>query len=417
MSISGHMQAMFAASFTASSATKLPLPPVPVSADQRRAALQSAIIEARRKHAPLLIGTSLKPFDASDADRFDVAVDPDFGLVGKPRRQRGPSRRKVQKYRSAHALKRWPWKLATQFGWTDAEVCLIDALMFLGGDSGEFDAYRSELENRAGVSPSTQRAVEAKLRDLGMLVVIENRRGYARNEANTYRLEGVLKEAARILWLRRGEGTKSKHPSGCIENLYPHTSSTLSAPRFEKRTPGWRPPVSPEVKALNEFFDAGATGEPTSPQSGEVCMLLGRDEHAKPAEVKPAGDGIAEPLALDLIKTFLPDVAATEAPPETTEDALALADRLQRTYAPTLWPHVWRAWRKRWGLTAALAVLETALMRRGGLIRESGGQYLSGILGRNRRQAPAPEATLQAMRASRRAPGLAHGRGGRGRRS
>jgi hypothetical protein len=69
------------------------------------------------------------------------------------------------------------------------------------------------------------------------------------------------------------------------------------------------------------------------------------------------------------------------------------------------------------GLTAALAVLETGLMRRGGQIETSGAQYLSGILGRNRRQAPAPEATLQAMRASRRAPGLALGRSGRGARS
>lgn len=414
MSIPEHMRAMYLASFSASSATRSSLPPVvPPSADRHQAALDAAIMEARRKHAPQLINAPLGRYVASEADHGPAVCDQ--GVAGAPRRQRGPSRRMVQKYRSAHARKRWPWKLATQFAWTDAEVCLIDALLFLAGGSGEFAAYRSELESRANVRPSTQRAAEAKLRDLGMLVVIENRRGYARNEANTYRLEGILKEADRILWMRRGEGTKSKHPSGCIENLYPHTSSTLPAPRLEKRTPGRRPPVTPEPEAMGERCDAGAAGVPTSPQSGEVCTLLGRNEHAKPAEVKPAGDGVAEPLALDLIKTFRPDVAATEAPPETTEEALALADRLQRTYAPTLWPHVWRAWRKRWGVIAALAVLETALMRRG--IRESGGQYLSGILGRNRRQAPAPEATLQAMRASRRAPGLAHGRGGRGRRS
>nr|CAM76917.1 hypothetical protein MGR_0002 [Magnetospirillum gryphiswaldense MSR-1] len=145
--------------------------------------------------------------------------------------------------------------------------------------------------------------------------------------------------------------------------------------------------------------------------------MLGRNEQAKPAAANAAGDGVAETVALDLIRSFLPEVAPAEAPPDSVDDALALADRLQRTYAPTLWPHVWRAWRKRWGLTAVLAVLETGLMRRGGQIETSGAQYLSGILGRNRRQAPAPEATLQAMRASRRAPGLALGRSGRGARS
>jgi hypothetical protein len=136
-------------------------------------------------------------------------------------------------------------------------------------------------------------------------------------------------------------------------------------------------------------------------------MSLGRTEVAKPPEPDTSPSSVDEALALDLARTFLPDIAPDEPSPETADELMAIADRLQRTYAPTLWPQVWRTWRARFGLIAALAVVETGVMRRGGKIRESGAQYLSGILGRNRRQAPAPEATLQAIRASRRAPGLA----------
>ncbi|AVM73141.1 hypothetical protein MSR1_06310 [Magnetospirillum gryphiswaldense MSR-1] len=396
---SEYMRSLYEASFHASHAL----------GSQSRT-LEAAIAEARKKHAPALIGASLERYRPSQQEDMPVTVI-------CTRRQRGPSRRMVQQRRAAHARARWPWKLQTQWPWTDAEVCLIDALLYLGGASGEFDVYRSELENRAGVRPSTQRAAEAKLRDLSLLEVVENRREYDRNDANSYQLKGVLKEAARILWVRRGEGTKLCAPFGGLENQEPHTSPTLAPPTLLKWTPGRRPPVTPEPKARAERFDHIATGVPTSPQSGEVCKLLGRNEQAKPAAANAAGDGVAETVALDLIRSFLPEVAPAEAPPDSVDDALALADRLQRTYAPTLWPHVWRAWRKRWGLTAVLAVLETGLMRRGGQIETSGAQYLSGILGRNRRQAPAPEATLQAMRASRRAPGLALGRSGRGARS
>jgi len=318
--------------------------------------------------------------------------------VAASMRRRASSRRMIQQRRAAHARARWPWKLQTQWAWTDAEACLIDALLYLGGESGTFDAYRAELENRAGIRPSTQRAAEAKLQELGLLDVVENRRSYARNEANTYKLNGVLKETARMLWLRRGEGTKLSAPSGGVENQPSHTSPT-SAPEKAKRTPDRRPP--------------DALRAPTSPQSGEVCTLLGRDEKAgpsrsrRPAQEQAEAEQIDEDLALDLARTFLPEIAPAEALPETASDLMALADRLQLTYAPTLWPQVWRGWRRRFGLTAALAVLETAIMRKGGQIRTSGAQYLSGILGRNRRQAPAPEATLQTIRASRRAPGLA----------
>jgi hypothetical protein len=304
----------------------------------------------------------------------------------------------IQQRRAAHARARWPWKLQTQWAWTDAEVCLIDALLYLGGETGVFDAYRAELENRAGIRPSTQRAAEAKLQDLGLLEVTENRRSYARNEANTYKLNWVLKDAARMLWLRRGEGTKLSAPSGGVENQPSHTSTT-SAPEKVNRTPDRRPPV--------------ALRAPTSPQPGEVCTLLGRGEQAgssrshrlAPEQIEP--ERIDESLALELARAFLPDVAPAEALPETAADLMAVADQLQLTYAPTLWPQVWRGWRRRFGLTAALAVLETAIMRKSGRIRESGAQYISGILGRNRRQAPAPEVTLQTIRASRRAPGLA----------
>ena len=151
-----HVRSLFEASFT------------PAVATPGRATLEAALVEARRKHAPALIGTSLKPYRAPQEAAPVVAAG--------PRRQRGPSRRMVQQRRAAHARKRWPWKLATQWAWTDAEVCLIDALLFLGGASGDFSVYRSELENRAGVRPSTQRAAEAKLRDLGWLEVVENRR-------------------------------------------------------------------------------------------------------------------------------------------------------------------------------------------------------------------------------------------------
>jgi len=144
--------------------------------------------------------------------------------------------------------------------------------------------------------------------------------------------------------------------------------------------------------------------------------LLGGDEKAgpsrsrRPAQEQAEAEQIDEDLALDLARACLPEIVPAEALPETASDLMALADRLQLTYAPTLWPQVGRGGRRRFGLTAALAVLETAVMRKGGQIRTSGAQYLSGILGRNRRQAPAPEATLQAIRASRRAPGLASNR-------
>ncbi|WP_173978968.1 hypothetical protein [Magnetospirillum sp. UT-4] len=352
------------------------------------AALAAAVMESRAKAAPALIGTDLRPF---------VAPPPAPAEIAAPTRRRGPSRRMIQRRRAAHARARWPWKLQTLAdGWTDAEACLIDALLYLGGATGEFEAYRAELGNRAGISPSAQRAAEAKLRSLGLLEVTENRLGYSRNEANSYRLMGVLREAARMLWVRRGEGTKLSEPSGGVENQQHHTSPTLTAPTTVKRTPGRRPPV--------------AQGAPTSPRSGEVRMPLGRGEGAEPPAAEAAPDRVDERLALDLARTFLPDLAPDEAPPESAAELLAIADRLQRTYAPTLWPQVWRSWRARWGLTAALAIVETGLMRRGGKIRESGGQYLSGLLGRNRRQAPAPEATLQAMRAARCAPGLAIGR-------
>lgn len=356
----------------------------PSAHEMMKAALAAAVAESRRKAAPALVGLSL--------DRYQEKIETPPPVVVTSRR-RGPSRRMVQQRRAAHARARWPWKLQTQWAWTDAEACLIDVLLYLGGSSGCFDAYRSELENRAGVRPSTQRAVEAKLRALGLLEVTENRLGYARNEANSYRLKGILRETARMLWARRGEGTKDCAPSGGVENQQPHTSPSLAPGKSIKRTPGRRPPVALQA--------------PTSPQSGEVSMSLGRTEVAKPPEPDTSPSSVDEALALDLARTFLPDIAPDEPPPETAAELMAIADRLQRTYAPTLWPQVWRTWRARFGLTAALAVVETGIMRRGGKIRESGGQYLSGILGRNRRQAPAPEATLQAIRASRRAPGLA----------
>jgi hypothetical protein len=356
----------------------------PSAREMMKAALAVAVADSRRKAAPTLVGLSL--------DRYQEKTEAAPPVVVASRR-RGPSRRMVQQRRAAHARARWPWKLQTQWAWTDAEACLIDVLLYLGGSSGCFDAYRSELENRAGIRPSTQRAVEAKLRASGLLEVTENRLGYARNEANSYRLKGILREASRMLWAQRGEGTKVSAPSGGVENQQHHTSPSLAPEKSINRTPGRRPPV--------------ALRAPTSPQSGEVSMSLGRTEVAKPPEPDAATPGVDEGLALDLARTFLPDIAPDEPSPETAAELMAIADRLQRTYAPTLWPQVWRTWRARFGLTAALAVLETGVMRRGGKIRESGAQYLSGILGRNRRQAPAPEATLQAIRTSRRASGLA----------
>lgn len=362
------------------------------------AALQAAIAESRVKWAPALVGLDTNPYRAPDGEAPQIQLE-------QPRRRRGPSRRMIQQRRAAHARARWPWKLQTQYPWTDAEACLIDVLLFLGGETGQFDAYRAELENRAGIRPSTQRAAEAKLEALGLLEVTENRCSYARNAANTYQLRGVLREVSRMLWVRRGEGTKVSTPFGGVENQQPHTSSTLADQKLVNRSPGRRPPV--------------ALRAPTSPQQGEVCMLLGKDEQAKPAEavLPPAeqtdANQVDERVALDLAHTFLPDIAPHEPAPETAEDLMALADRLQRTYAPTLWPQVWRSWRSRWGLTAALAIIETGVMRKGGQIRESGAQYVSGILGRNRRQVPAPEQTLQAIRASRRAPGMTSTRRGR----
>jgi hypothetical protein len=330
-----------------------------------QAALSAAVKDSRARCAPALIGTQAAPYRPQPEERPQPEA--------------------------AHARARWPWKLQTlSGGWTDAEACLIDVLLYLGGDSGCFDAYRLELGNRAGISPTAQRMAEARLRDLGLLEVTENRLGYARNQANSYRLTGLLRHVSRMLWSQRGVGTKSSTPSGGVENLQPHTSPTSAQ---VKRSLGQRPPV--------------AQGAPTSPQSGEVCMPLGRNEVAKPPEGDADAVPVDEGLALDLVRTFLPGLDPREPLPETADDLMDLADRLQRTYAPTLWPQVWQGWRRRFGLTAALAVLETGIMRRSGKIRASGAQYLSGILGRNRRQVPAPEATLQAIRASRRAPGLA----------
>jgi hypothetical protein len=138
----------------------------PSARDMMKAALAVAVAESRRKAAPALVGLSL--------DRYQEKIEAPPPVVVTAR-QRGPSRRMVQQRRAAHARARWPWKLQTQWAWTDAEACLIDALLYLGGSSGCFDAYRSELENRAGVRPSTQRAAEAKLRALGLLEVTENR--------------------------------------------------------------------------------------------------------------------------------------------------------------------------------------------------------------------------------------------------
>lgn len=354
------------------------------------AALAAAVAKKREQSAPALVGLPTKTYRPAPAA-------PTIQLP-HTRRRRAPSRRMQQQRRAAQARARWPWRLQTQWLWTDAEACLIDVLLYLGGETGQFDAYRSELENRAGIRPSTQRAAEAKLRDLGMLDVEENRLGYARNEANTYTLKGVLREVARMLWLRRGEGTKLSAPSGGVENHTPHTSPTLAAEKSVDRTPGRRPPV--------------ALRAPTSPQSGEVCMSLGKDEEEEAVSSEPRAPNqedagqVEEAQALDLARAFIGEVAPEEPVPDTASELMALADRLQRTYAPTLWPQVWRTWRTRYGLTAALAILETAIMRRGGQIRTTGAQYLSGILGRNRRQAPAPAATLQAIRASRLAPGL-----------
>lgn len=362
------------------------------------AALQAAITAKRAKLAPTLVGLETGRYQPSERE-----VPPHISQFAGPKRLRGPSRRMIQQRRAAHARARWPWKLQTQWTWTDAEVCLIDALLYLGGETGSFDAYRAELENRARVRPSTQRAAEAKLQDLGLLEVTENRCSYSRNEANTYQLNGLLREVARMLWVRRGEGTKLSAPSGGVENQQLHTSPTLAPQSLENRKPSRPSPVALRAS--------------TSPQSGEVGMLLGKGEQAGPdvSEPQPTAEAvqIEEGLALDLARTFLPDVAPDEPAPETASELMALADRLQRTYAPTLWPQVWQSWRARYGLTAALAILETGVMRRGGQIRKSGAQYISGILGRNRRQAPAPEATLQAIRASRRSPGLTSTRRGR----
>lgn len=141
-------------------------------------------------------------------------------------------------------------------------------------------------------------------------------------------------------------------------------------------------------------------------------MSLGKNEGAgSSCPPAPSADAteirvsIDEARALDLARSFLTELAPSERPPENAAELMELADRLRQTYAPTVYPPVWRTWRKRHGLIAALAVIETGLMRQGGRIRESGGQYLAGILGRNRRQAPAPELTLQAIRAARRSPG------------
>lgn len=235
--------------------------------------------------------------------RHEAARAKAIGLspVAAVMRHRKSPRRMVQQRRAAHARARWPWKLQTQWAWTDAEAYLIDALLYLGGETGTFQAYRAELENRAGIRPSTQRAAEAKLQELGLLEVTENRRSYARNEANTYKLNGVLKETARMLWLRGG--TKLSGPSGGVVKQTSHTSHT-STPEKAKRTPDRRPP--------------DALRAPTSPQSGEVCTLLGRDEKAgpsrsrRPAQEQAEAEQIDEDLALDLARTFLPEIAPAE---------------------------------------------------------------------------------------------------------
>ncbi len=275
----------------------------------------------------------------------------------------------------------------------------MDTLLFLAGEHGpEFDVYRSELEARANIKPSTQRAAEAKLEALQLLEVRENRLGYARNVANSYRLKGALLDAAKSMATRKRVGAKFKHPFGGVENLHPDTSPTLDV---AKQPLGQRPPAARRAT--------------TSPLSGEVCMMLARTEQAKPspsasappsqAEISSAAE-ISEGQALDLARSFLPQLLPGESLPQSASELMTLADRLRRIFAPTVWEPVWRSWRKRHGLTAALAVIETGVMRLGGQIRESGGQYLAGILGRNRRSAPAPELTLQAIRAARRSPGL-----------
>jgi len=111
-----------------------------------------------------------------------------------------PSRRHVQQRRAAIARATWPEQLATEYLFTDAEACFVDALIYLACEHGpEFAAYRVELANRAPVSTSSQVATEAKLQSFGLLEIVPDKTNKTNKGANTYRLKGVLREAARIV--------------------------------------------------------------------------------------------------------------------------------------------------------------------------------------------------------------------------
>jgi hypothetical protein len=288
-------------------------------------------------------------------------------------RRRSASNKEAQRRRARHARAHWPWRFATQYDFTDAEVSYVETLIFLG-QAGEFEAYRAELENRSLVKPSTQRATERKLIALGLLEVTEQRIEYDRNAANCYRLLGDLAELAAVSRSRgRGVGAKNKQPSG---------GNNLSLPKTSIH----------------------------SSQKVDRCLSLSNKEQARSAgeafEIERAAKIVVDlDQAIEITQFFASALdPEAEKKPGSAEDLIELAEKLRPIYAPTIYPEVWAAWRQKHGLNAALAVIETAVMRQGGAIRSTGGQYLAGILGRGKR--PAPLQTLQAIRAARRNPGL-----------
>ncbi len=254
------------------------------------------------------------------------------------RTSRGEALAKLRR-RAHHALRRLPWTIAANYPLTQSAVVLLD--LFLATPEVA-EASVAELAARCGISQRAVQYAANLLIRLGLLLRHERRRAYDRNDTNRWDLAGP---AARAAAESRGEGARACGPEeGFI---------------FKSK------PTSPVTSGGSDACRGRSVHDGRPRRAAEPSRPAPRPDPASRAELH---------LACRAIRHADPEFE----PPSSAGDVWNRVERLIRAVIP-IYPRLWAAGVRRHGFRAALAVLETAILRDTGHVRHPAA-YLAGIL-------------------------------------